>query len=101
MSGKRELAHEEALAAKLAEAEEEEVEDETTLEPEIEAEEVRDDKVSEVVVIETDVSMTIDDAVERLKGLARTAKTRGITAITKRIFDGLDGFLGGDEKKRE
>ena len=65
--------------------------------PETPAETEVEDKVP--VVDPDTLPMTIDEAVDRLKSVGRAAKARGISAITKRLFDGIDGFLGGDPKK--
>ena len=47
--------------------------------------------------------MTLDDIVEKVAGIVNNFRAKGVTAVTRRLFAGLEGFFDGasgdDEKK--
>ena len=54
-------------------------------------------------VVEDVTPITLDDLVEKVTGIVKNFKTRGVTTIARRLLSGLEGFSGGltgdDEKK--
>ena len=46
--------------------------------------------------------ITLDDVVNRVKGIVNNARDQGVSTVARRLFAGLEGFFGGvagDEKK--